>query len=557
MSVQPPAPLEELGSLSAVPIGLMLLSAAKRANLPVAKTIVFPPQLWRELNIAGVNLYTNNAILHQWYDAFTTLKSEWVRVGVLINASIRWTAHVMGENALFQELSMLHSKSRTGEPLWVVVQASPAASAYGYIDTRHGSAPGVARIACWPGEPNQIVDAENPTTALVRISDKTVVGESQTTARYQAGSTKDGQMQLKPIDPLFGLPQKTLLALLEDIMKFKRTTPDHLNLHYLIVDKKPIITDISPDYGDNIDAFTNLPKLRTQVLLATGSIGELELSGQHQADGVGILRSDYLWSQLDQHPLWLFTKRPKELRKHITSYLDKTRSTHPNQRVIYRLLNFNSDELRRLQHGKEFEEKETNPYLGRRGAHWYLSHPEFLAFELETIADWIDTRHAPTGVLVPFVRDHKEWLRMIAQLEKLECWENPLFELWLQLTTPANVAQIQSYLHPRLRGIILHVKTISALAHGIDPDIDALTIEYRPDTTWLRDTLVQLQNQTQHTSQRLLKYVFAEDPDPGLLELAVQTQYDGVVAAPQALAVVRAQLAQFEASQSVAEHIWQ
>lgn len=557
MSVQPPAPLEELGSLSAVPAGLVLLLAAKKAKLPVAATIVFPPALWRDLNVAGVNLYTNNEVLHQWYDAYSRLKSEWVRVGVVIGDSVRWIAQVMGENALFSELSALHGKARTGEPLWVVVQASPASGAHGYIDTRHGSAPGVAQLACWPGEPNQAVDSENPASIFVRISDESIMGESQTSARYQASLSKQGQPQLEPISPTFSLPQKTLLELLNDIMKLKRTLPDHLNVHYIIANKKPLITNVAPDYGDNIDAYTNLPRLRTQLLLATGSVGELELTGSTQADGVGILRSDYLWSQLNQHPLYLFQKRPSELRKHITAYLDKTRSTHPTQRVVYRLMNFNSDELRNLQHGKEFEEKENNPYLGCRGAHWYLSHPEFLRFELDIIADWAEKRHAPTGVLIPFVRDHKEWLRLVAQMEKLGCWDNPLFELWLQLNTPENVSSIQDYLHPKLRGVILHVKTVAALAYGIDPDVDSLTIEYRPDSSWAQQPLAFLQQQTQHTPQRLLKYVFAEDPDPGLLELVVQNQYDGVVASPQALAMVRAHLVQFETAQTVKEQIWQ
>ncbi len=556
MSVQPPTPLEELGSLSAVPACLLLLQAAKKAKLPVASTIVFPPQLWRELNVDGVNLFTNNSVLHQWYNAYASVKSEWVRVGVVGGETIRWISRVMGENAVFDALSTLHSKARTGEPLWVVVQACPPNRAHGEMYTR-SSVSGVAQISCWPGDPHPAVDAEDPAKIFVQIADESIIGENQTTARYQSVSTKYGESQLEPTANSFSLPQKPLLELLADIIKFKRSIPDHIAVQYCINNKKISICSIDPDYGDNLDAGSNLPKLKTQVLLATGSTGELELTSTHQADGVGILRSDYLWSQLNQHPLWLFSRRPAELKKHITNYLEKTRSTHPNQRVIYRLLNFNSEELRKLQHGVDFEEKESNPYLGRRGANWYLSHPEFLRFELDVIADWAEKRHAPTGVLIPFVRDNNEWLRLVAQVEKMGCWDNPLFELWLQLNTPENVSQIQTYLHPKLRGIILHVKTIAALAYGVDPDTDSLTIEYRPDSAWIRDMLTSLQEQTKHTSQRLLKFVFAEDPNPGLLELAVQTKYDGIVAAPQALGVVRAHLAQYETTRALTEQLWQ
>lgn len=552
MSVQPPSSLDDLGSFSSVPATLGLLAKAKRASLPILTSQIFPPDLWHELSEQGVNLYSHSPVLYDWHRAYEALQCEWVRIGLCDDTKIKWIALTKGDSAFLQELTVLSSSAKTVIPCWVIAQAAPNAISHGVLSTRHPSL-GTARtmrVTALPGNPHDSLSTENPAELLLNSSDLSISGESKTSAHYKAILTKSGTVQLKPLEVEFAMPQKALITLAGALATFKRTLADHMECHWIQLTQSELaISELRPLIVETPNRATHTRKLQTTVMIATGSPGELELASGIQIEGIGLLRSDHLWSQLNHHPLWLFEKRKKELRSHLLRYLTLANEAHPTERIIYRLHNFTSAELRQMQHGSLYEDIENNPYIGRRGANWYLSNNAFFTFEVSALIEWAKKRHAPTGLLIPFVRDATEWRRIIAHLEKMQVLDHPLFEIWLQLNTPENISQLASYLLPQLKGVIVHVQTVSALARGVDPDDDLLNLEYAFSKDWLEGELKAVSTATESTQRRLLKFVYVDDPHPSLLELVVQLRYDGIVVAPVAVPVVKDHLAQFEVSQ--------
>lgn len=85
--------------------------------------------------------------------------------------------------------------------------------------------------------------------------------------------------------------------------------------------------------------------------------------------------------------------------------LQITRAFAPRP-VVYRTMDFRSNEFRGLTGGKLFEPAEENPMIGYRGCYHYVRDPELFALELRTLAKVRD--ETPNLHLIPFVRTRWE-----------------------------------------------------------------------------------------------------------------------------------------------------
>jgi pyruvate,water dikinase len=88
------------------------------------------------------------------------------------------------------------------------------------------------------------------------------------------------------------------------------------------------------------------------------------------------------------------------------SLLRITRAFSPRP-VIYRTIDFRTNEFRKLQGGEEFEAVEANPMIGYRGCFRYVKEPDLFALELELLARVRD--ETPNlHLMIPFVRTRWE-----------------------------------------------------------------------------------------------------------------------------------------------------
>src|SRR5581483_9493848 len=101
-------------------------------------------------------------------------------------------------------------------------------------------------------------------------------------------------------------------------------------------------------------------------------------------DGVGLLRAEFMITDaLDGvHPRELLARGERDmfLTKMSSSLLTITRAFAPRP-VVYRTIDFRTNEFRGLEGGDAYEPVEDNPMIGYRGCYRYVREPELFALE--------------------------------------------------------------------------------------------------------------------------------------------------------------------------------
>lgn len=217
---------------------------------------------------------------------------------------------------------------------------------------------------------------------------------------------------------------------------------------------------------------THIPITATKVYISAGNPHKAEQYVSDYVDGIGVLRSEYTFASLGEHPRYLLSSRRKQqlrsaLKKTITTY----RQTKKNLPLIYRTLDLTSQELLSFSYANSFEPIETNPYLGYRGSLRILNNFDLLDLEVEVLQEVATQNNIPLGLMIPFVRTPSE-LRLIKNYLQKKHHFTPTSGIgfYLQLNTPENIFQMDDYLKIDLSGVSLNTKSIHALMHGIDPD---------------------------------------------------------------------------------------
>jgi phosphoenolpyruvate synthase/pyruvate phosphate dikinase len=246
------------------------------------------------------------------------------------------------------------------------------------------------------------------------------------------------------------------------------------------------------------------------------------------ADGVGLLRAEWAYQQLPDHPFHLFkTGKTEQIRTHITELLLNVAQFHnPDFPILFRSQNFTTNELAEFKHGKEYEPSEVNPYLGYRGAVRIIHDYTLFDIELDALQDAHLEGVQNLGLLIPFVRNHSELAIILHHFSKPEFATQRFLQLWMQGNTPENILDIEHYCMPGLAGISLNIQSIHALLHGVDPDNSDVFQLY---PVHHKGIYQHLKSARQKTHAHHIKLVLQlEQFDQKLIEFASELGYDGV-----------------------------
>ncbi len=161
------------------------------------------------------------------------------------------------------------------------------------------------------------------------------------------------------------------------------------------------------------------------------------------ADGVGLLRVEFLILSMPEHPFYMITQGKKE--EFVNKLADGLRTIATAFRgkpVWYRTMDAPTDEFRKMK-GGETEPEEDNPMMGWRSIRRDLDQPEMLTAQFEAIKKLHDEGLTNIGVMIPLVthvdqvRKAKEYLKKVG-LEPLE-----EIEFGIMVETPAAVQIIK------------------------------------------------------------------------------------------------------------------
>lgn len=187
-------------------------------------------------------------------------------------------------------------------------------------------------------------------------------------------------------------------------------------------------------------------------------------------DGVGLLRSEFLMNDAlgGVHPKLLVERGDEErfVEALATSILRVTRA-FGRRRVIYRSLNFRSDEFMNLEGGTQFEPVEENPVLGYRGCYRYVHDPVPFQLELDALARVFD-RSPNVALMLPFVRTAWEVQACLDLVRESPASE--LLPVWVVADVPSSLYRIPQYASLGIQGVSVGLKNLTQLTLGVDRD---------------------------------------------------------------------------------------
>ncbi len=236
-----------------------------------------------------------------------------------------------------------------------------------------------------------------------------------------------------------------------------------------------------------------MPKINTKITLNIGAPDIAFKASFLPNDGVGLAREEFIIAEKVRiHPLALIdynnvklTKEERELADDLTrEYTDKKEyfvnelaegiaqiaaAFYP-KRVIVRFSDFKTNEYRNLIGGRLFEEEESNPMLGFRGASRYIDKSFQPAFEMECKA--IKRVREVFGltnvcVMVPFCRTIEEGKQVVSLIREFGL--NDEMPIYVMCEIPSNVILAEQFLEI-FDGMSIGSNDLTQLTLGLDRD---------------------------------------------------------------------------------------
>ncbi len=189
-------------------------------------------------------------------------------------------------------------------------------------------------------------------------------------------------------------------------------------------------------------------------------------------DGVGLLRAEFMITDAlaGEHPKHLLAmgRREEFVAKMAASVLRITQAFAPRP-VIYRAVDFRTNEFRGLTGGEEFEPEEANPMIGYRGAYRYIRDPEIFALDLDVLAR-VREQTPNLHLMIPFVRTRWELEACLEAIDAHPLGRQRGLHRWVMAEVPSVVYRIPEYAALGIDGVSIGSNDLTQLVLGVDRD---------------------------------------------------------------------------------------
>lgn len=188
------------------------------------------------------------------------------------------------------------------------------------------------------------------------------------------------------------------------------------------------------------------------------------------AQGVGLLRSEFLVYQTGRHPRLLLESASEQNLANVLRAGMRTVSEALYPRpVVYRSLDLRSNELRGLQGGAELESVEENPSLGCRGIARSQKDPDIFFEELHAMRQVREEGFDNLKLMLPFVRWPSEVEWALECLERAGLTNQLRPDLLIMVETPASILCAPDFAK-LVDGVSIGSNDLMQLVLGLDRD---------------------------------------------------------------------------------------
>lgn len=227
------------------------------------------------------------------------------------------------------------------------------------------------------------------------------------------------------------------------------------------------------------------PQVAAAAPIITGTrlyvnLAEPELAEEVAArdvDGVGLLRAEFIMQTVTggAHPRLLMDQgKGDELRDKLAENLRRfARAFHPRP-VIYRSLDFRSNEYRGMQGGEKYERQEANPMIGYRGCFRNVQEADLFGLELAAMKAVRGQGLGNLHLMIPFVRTPGEFAQCKAIIARAGLTAERDFELWVMAEVPSIIYHLEAYAAQGISGVSIGSNDLTQLMLGVDRDNEIL-----------------------------------------------------------------------------------
>jgi pyruvate,water dikinase len=143
-----------------------------------------------------------------------------------------------------------------------------------------------------------------------------------------------------------------------------------------------------------------------------------------------------------------------------------TRAFSPRP-VVYRSIDFRTNEFSGLEGGERFEPHEENPMIGYRGCYRYVREPDLFRLELDVLGA-VATQTPNLRLMIPFVRSAWE-LEACLDIVAAHPTASRL-PIWVMAEVPSVVYWIPTYARMGIEGVSIGSNDLTQLMLGVDRD---------------------------------------------------------------------------------------
>ncbi len=212
--------------------------------------------------------------------------------------------------------------------------------------------------------------------------------------------------------------------------------------------------------------------LATRLYVNLAMADHAEEVAAQPVDGVGLLRAEFMLTDAlgGVHPRELLARggRQEFAAKMSDSLLRITRAFAPRP-VIYRSIDFRTNEFRGLAGGERFEPVEGNPMIGYRGCYRYVREPDLFALELEVLAQ-VREQTPNLHLMIPFVRTLWELEACLELVDASPLGRQRGLHRWVMAEVPSVVYRIPEYAALGIDGVSIGSNDLTQLMLGVDRD---------------------------------------------------------------------------------------
>jgi pyruvate,water dikinase len=212
--------------------------------------------------------------------------------------------------------------------------------------------------------------------------------------------------------------------------------------------------------------------LATRLYVNLALADQAERVAAMPVDGVGLLRAEFMITDAlgGVHPRALLARGERDVfvDKMSVSLVQITRAFAPRP-VVYRTIDFRSNEFRKLEGGDAFEPVEDNPMIGYRGCYRYVREPDLFTLECELLAR-VREETPNLHLMLPFVRTRWELEACLELVDATPLGRQRGLHRWVMAEVPSVVYRIPEYAALGIDGVSIGSNDLTQLVLGVDRD---------------------------------------------------------------------------------------